>query len=165
MIECSMFGYLEMIDGLCSYLRFYNRTDTVVRERIYSNGLRSLTVAVEDEDVYLVSRSLPDMNKSRVSFCSVVQKTRVITSRGLEGFLSALGFVFVKENKVSVTSFRRHPVEVEISKWKSEYSNVDRLHLVKVSVTTENANDGERILSKMVEELESQVQLLRPNLK
>lgn len=165
MIECSMFGYLERIDGLCSYLRFYDRTDTVVREKIYSNGSRSLTVAVEDEKMYLVSRSLPDMNKSRISFCSVVQKTLVSTPRGLEGFLSALGFAFVRENNVSVVSFLRHPVEVEVSKWKSEDESVDRLHLVKVSVATENVNDGEKILSKVVEELESQVQLLRPSLK
>nr|AGE95870.1 hypothetical protein ECU07_0720 [Encephalitozoon cuniculi] len=171
MIECSVFGYLEEVDCICNHLRLYKRTDRTVNESIYSNGLNTLLVSEESDGVYLVSRGAPDRNKNRMSLCSKVQRSRIRTLDTLGMFLSSLGFELVRRGTVTSTVFEKGPAHVEISRYAPEESGCREdkktggYHLVKVFATAENAYDGEKILSKMIEELEDQVQLLRPSIK
>ncbi|AFN83318.1 hypothetical protein EROM_070670 [Encephalitozoon romaleae SJ-2008] len=169
MIECSVFGYLKEIDCICNYLRLCKRTDKIATESIFSNGLNVLLVSEESDGVYLISRGAPDRNKNRMSLCSKVQRSRVRTLGTLKVFLFSLGFELVRQGKVELITFEKEPGHIEISKHVSEESSkhkeTDDYYLVKVFVISENAHDGERMLSRVIEELEGQVQLVKPSIK
>ncbi|AFM98596.1 hypothetical protein EHEL_070690 [Encephalitozoon hellem ATCC 50504] len=170
MIECSVFGYLKEIDCICSHLRLYKRTEKIVNESIYSNGPNTLLVSEENDGVYLISRSAPDRNKNRISLCSKVQRSRVRTLNTLKTFLSSLGFELERQGRVELITFEKGSSHIEISRHVSgEGSNHretgDDYYLVKAFIVSGNAHDGERMLSRMIEELEGQVQLVKPSIK
>lgn len=170
MIECSVFGYVKEIDCLCRHLRLHRRTDRITCESLYSNGVSILLVSEEDDGVYLVSRGPPDRNKNRMSLCSRVQRSRVKTLGMLGEFLSSLGFELVRHSKVTSIVFERGQGNVEISRSTSSGESGsgghgDEYYLVRAFVKAESASDGERMLSRMVEELEDQVQLMKPLIK
>ncbi|ADM11830.1 uncharacterized protein Eint_070660 [Encephalitozoon intestinalis ATCC 50506] len=170
MIECSVFGYLMEVDCICNHLKLHKRTDKTVSEAVYSNGTNVLLVSKEDDGIYLSSRGPPDRNKNRMSFCSRVQKSRIRTLDTLKEFLSSFGFELVREGQVELTTFEKGAGRIEISRSISDEGNsqeVDtgRYWLVKVFVTSENTQNGERMLSRLIEELEDQVQLIKPSIK
>lgn len=179
MIECSIFGYLKEIDCLCNCLRLYRRTDATVHETIYANASKTLMVSEEKNGVYLLSRDAPDKNKNRTALCSNIQRSKVKTPNTLGSFLSAFGFELIRRNKVSIITFKRENINVEISRCISEEDGMHRIelespsaklemdefYLVKVFTIAESAADGEKVLSKVAEELEEQVQLVKPSVR
>lgn len=157
MIECSVFGYLKETDALCRALRMYRRVDAAVDEALYSNGRGVLVVTEEQDGMHLVSREAPDRNRNRMSLCCRLQRARTNTPETLDSLLSALGFSLVRRNRVFTIVFEREEASVEISRIEQT-----GMYLVKVSAVAESAAEGEKMLSRAVEELEDQVQLIKP---
>lgn len=181
-----MFGYLSEVDCLCSFLKPHRRTDNLVNEKVYSNASRILIVSEESDGIYLLSRDVPDKNKNRTALCSRIQKSRIKTPETLGSFLSAFDFELISFGRFSTTVFHAGAVNIEISKFSNQKdevlqnkqkqhvlgndehlvdSEIDGLYLVKVFTIAETATDGEKTLSKIVEELEEQVQLIKPSVK
>lgn len=160
MLECSMFGYLREIDGLCNYLRLYRRTERITNETLYTNGSRTLVVCEGADGIYLVNRDMPDRNKNRTALCSRIQRHRIKTPDTLGLFLSAFGFEAVRQNRVTAIVFEKEGVGIEISRCST--GETDDIYLVKASVVTESAADGEKLVGKVAEELEEHVQLVKP---
>lgn len=168
-----MFGYLKEIDCLCSCLRFCRSKRTNADETLYSNGSRVIVVSKEEDGMYLVSRDAPDKNKNRTALCSNIQRSRIKTPGTLSVFLSALGFEPVRSNRITSITFERENVNIEISKHDARPDNasgdgghsdaLDDLYLIRVFTFAENATDGEKTLSRITEDLEKQVQLVKPN--
>jgi hypothetical protein len=175
MLECSVYGLLAKKPNKGIKFR---RT-----ERIYSDGIKT-RIVVKDyyEDGTSINETIlketPDRNKQRIS---IVQKITKLNIKDSDLFLKTLGFNYIGLNTIEGYLYFRNGYKIEISRImqnedvvdSSEEDNLNeneipeellKYWLVKVFVETESITEGENMLEKAFQELNGEIDLIKPNL-
>lgn len=174
MLECSVYGIL--IKKLNKGVKF-TRT-----EQVYSDGTRTGYVVknIVDGEIKeeIIIKEIPDRNKQRIS---IVQKIIKFDSSNNAALLKTIGFEPISYNRVEGYLYYRNGYKIEISRLRPAEETVDsseennfgnneipkdflKYYLVKVFLETEDINEGEMLIEKALQDLNGEVELIKPSL-